>query len=264
MPRVRSRLYVNLDPEKWPHRGLSPVNRVVLAAVMASILAAILESEAQIREISPFGFVALNFIFALLFTIEYLVRLWAMGESPQYAGFVGRFRYACTWASLLDLIATLALWAALLFGVQGFYGVLLRLFRVLRVLGLARNSEWAIAMRFLGRAIAERDRELILSFGFAGIILLVSATVLFIAEGRSQPEAFGSIPRAMWWAMVTLTTIGYGDVYPVTAIGKLCASVVAITSIAIIAMPTGIMAAAFSDAFQKLREDRTDSASETG
>ncbi len=79
--------------------------------------------------------------------------------------------------------------------------------------------------------------------------------MLFWAEGTVQPDAFGSIPRAMWWAMATLTTVGYGDVYPITALGKVLAAVVAVTAIAIVAMPTGIMAAAFSDAFQELREE---------
>ncbi len=77
--------------------------------------------------------------------------------------------------------------------------------------------------------------------------------MLFWAEGAVQPDAFGGIPRAMWWAMATLTTVGYGDVTPITALGTVLAGIVAVT--AIVAMPTGIMAAAFSDAFQELREE---------
>ena len=255
MSELRSRLYVMLDPETWPHRGLSPLNRTILTVVLLSILAAILESEPEIRSRIPSGFVALNLIFAVIFMIEYVLRLWAMGENPEYAGFIGRARYALTFAALIDLVATMALWIGLFSDIQGLYGVLLRLVRVLRVITLARNSEWAVAVRLLSRAISDRGREFTLSLGFAGIILLISATLLFAVEGEVQPDAFGSIPRAMWWAVATLTTIGYGDVYPITAVGKLCASIAAITSIAIVAMPTGIMAAAFSDAFQGVRNE---------
>ena len=100
----------------------------------------------------------------------------------------------------------------------------------------------------------ERRFELVLSFGFASVVLIMCATLLFFVEGSTQPEAFGSIPRAMWWAVATLTTVGYGDVYPITALGQICASISALTSIAIIAMPTGIMAAAFSGAFLRAGE----------
>jgi voltage-gated potassium channel len=86
--------------------------------------------------------------------------------------------------------------------------------------------------------------------------VLASATALYLVEGPVQPEQFGSIPRALWWAVATLTTIGYGDVYPVTALGKLLAGVTAITSIGLVAMPTGILAAAFSDAMQRRRLSR--------
>jgi voltage-gated potassium channel len=110
------------------------------------------------------------------------------------------------------------------------------------------------AWRHIGEAISSRRSELFLSL-FAGIGLMVfSATLLYLAEGDAQPDKFGSIPRALWWAVATLTTIGYGDIYPVTPIGKLLASVTAVTSIGLIALPTGILAAAFSDAMARHRD----------
>ncbi len=90
-------------------------------------------------------------------------------------------------------------------------------------------------------------------------ILLVSAVILFVAEKDQQPEAFGSIPRAMWWAVATLTTVGYGDVYPVTPIGKVFAALSALSSLGLIALPAGILAGAFGEAFRKKRESDQDS-----
>ena len=259
MSTLRARLYRQLDPLVWPGVGLSPINRVIVSVVLLSVLGAVFQSEPEIRKPFSGTFLLLNALFAGAFTVEYFVRLWAMGESRRYAGVGGRTRYAFTGWSLVDLVATVALWVDVLFGVPGVYGVLLRLGRALRILTLTRNSQWATAIRLLGRAISSRLFELSLSFSFAGIILLISATLLFVAEGQKQPEAFGSIPRAMWWAVATLTTVGYGDVYPITTIGKLFAGIAALTSIAIVAMPTGIMAAAFSDAFQRLREPSNNS-----
>ena len=247
MANLRSKLFIHFDPEAWPEAGISPLNKAVLIIVALSIVTAILESEPDLKQGFPNGFYALNVFFAVLFLVEYVIRLWAMGEDKRYAGFVGHIRYACTFTSVIDLVATIALWIEIIFGFQGVYGVMLRLVRAFRVFSLARNSDWAAAIFILGRAIQDRRRELCLSLGLAMIVLLVSATLLFVFEGPTQPDAFGSIPRAMWWAMATLTTVGYGDVYPVTVVGKLFAGIAA--------MPTGIMAAAFSDAFQKMRGD---------
>ena len=93
----------------------------------------------------------------------------------------------------------------------------------------------------------------------AGIVLLVASTLMYWAEAGAQPDKFGSIPRAMWWCIVTLTTVGYGDVYPVTLLGKSLAGLVAIAGIGLIAMPTGILAAAFSDVVQRRRAEAAES-----
>ena len=94
-----------------------------------------------------------------------------------------------------------------------------------------------------------------MAFGLAVLALLVASVLLFIVEGSTQPEAFGSIPRAMWWAIATLATVGYGDVVPVTVAGRILAGITALTAIGLVAMPAGIMAAAFSNTFQKLQQN---------
>lgn len=231
------------------------MNKTILYVVLLSVFTAIFESEPEVENIFPGVFTFLNVIFAVLFLVEYCVRVWAMGDNPRYSGVRGKLRYALRPTSIVDLVATLALWIGLMTQMDGVYGVLLRLVRVMRVITLAKNSQWAVAVRSLMAAVARRRRELALSFGFAAVILLLSATMLFMAEGAIQPDAFGGIPRAMWWAMATLTTVGYGDVTPITALGKVLAGIVAVAAIGIVAMPTGIMAAAFSDAFQEIREE---------
>ena len=105
--------------------------------------------------------------------------------------------------------------------------------------------------------MSRRD-ELILSLVAGLSLIVVAATALYLAEGGVQPEKFGSIPRALWWSVATMTTIGYGDVYPITPLGKVLASVTAILSIGLIAMPTGILAAAFSDGMDRHRRARED------
>ena len=129
-----------------------------------------------------------------------------------------------------------------------------RLARILRILPLVRNSRWSRALHLMWIAIKAQYIELTLSLCLAATALALSGTALYLVERDLQPEAFGSIPRAMWWAVATLKTVGYGDIVPLTAIGEVLAGLSALTAIAIVGMPAGIMAAAFSDAFQDLRK----------
>ena len=252
---MRKKLYRQMDAEVWEGSGISPINILVLVLVLLSILVAIFQSEQSIVNAYPWVFKSFNWLFAVIFTIEYGIRIIVMGENPKYSGVGGRVRYARTFTSLLDLTATSAIWIDLAFGVPGIYGVVLRLARVLRVFTLTRNSKVGIAIRLLRDSIAARAMELTLAFVLAVVALLVASVLLFVVEGSTQPEAFGSIPRAMWWAIATLATVGYGDVVPVTVAGRILAGITALTAIGLVAMPAGIMAAAFSNAFQELRQN---------
>ncbi len=119
---------------------------------------------------------------------------------------------------------------------------------------LARLSRFTLAFQDLAKAVVARRFELFVTLALAGFLLLFGATALYVVEGDIQPDKFGSIPRALWWSIITLTTVGYGDVSPVTPLGKFLASLVALAGIGLVAMPTGIMAAAFSDAMERRRK----------
>jgi voltage-gated potassium channel len=123
---------------------------------------------------------------------------------------------------------------------------------------IARLGRFTGALDILVSAVSNRKFELFLSAGIAVLLLYVSSAMLYLIEGGIQPDEFGSIPRAMWWSVATLTTVGYGDVYPITGLGKLFATVTAVAGIGLIAMPTGILAAAFSEAMQESRKSRSE------
>jgi voltage-gated potassium channel len=148
--------------------------------------------------------------------------------------------------ALLDLAAI----APFLLGYGTTDTFLLRVLRLLRIFRLARLGRFSVAIHLLAGAIRSRRYELSLSFVIAASVLVLSSALMYALEADAQPETFGSIPRALWWSVATLTTVGYGDVYPITPAGRVLAGLTAISAIGLIAMPTGILAAAFSDAFQ--------------
>ena len=128
--------------------------------------------------------------------------------------------------------------------------VLLRLLRLIRMFRIIKLIETNKSLLFFFRSISKSKSQLISSLIVTLFLLLFGAVILYIVEGNAQPETFGSIPRAMWWAMATLTTVGYGDVYPITLLGKICASFIALIGIGIVALPAGIIAANFTHELQ--------------
>ncbi|WP_255365646.1 potassium channel family protein [Alishewanella sp. HH-ZS] len=131
--------------------------------------------------------------------------------------------------------------------------LVIRLLRVFRIVHLSRLTRFNASLNLLIQAVRKRKMELGISFIIAMSLLLTTSILLYLVEGSSNPEDFGSIPRAMWWSIATLTTVGYGDVTPLSPLGKICAGITALIGIGIVAMPTGILAAAFSEAYQKAK-----------
>jgi voltage-gated potassium channel len=217
--RLRHAIWRQVDPEAYERQGLSPTNRAVVWIVAVSSILAVLETEPTVENMAPRAFAWLEWIFAVLFLLEYLVRLWSEGESPRFRGVRGRVRYAATPAAVVDLIAFLpSLVLPILPGTSNF--LLLRIFRLVRILRLARLGRFSLAMRHLSQAVTDRKEELLLSLMLATFVLVFSAAGMYLLEGENDPQTFGSIPRAMWWSVCTLTQWVTGTSIPTPFLEK--------------------------------------------
>ena len=246
---LRRRVWKELDIRESGPGGPSVTNTVTGVVIALAVITVIVETEPTVYEPNKALFGLVNLGFAIFFTAEYLLRIWTMVERPQYSGPYGRLRYMVSFTALFDLVVVCSFWIAI--GASDLF--VLRLVRLSRILMLGRLGQLSLASLELAKAVGRRRYELLISVCFSLIVLVFAASLLFLAERDAQPEAFGSVPRALWWGVVTLTTVGYGDVAPVTTLGRVFASITALASIGVVALPTGILAAALSEAFQTRR-----------
>ncbi|KJS35431.1 MAG: cation transporter [Hyphomonas sp. BRH_c22] len=247
---LRHRLYRELVPEAR-ESGISRINWLIIVLVLLSFVSLALETEQTLtaRPGWQLGFDIFNVVVVTVFAIEYVMRVYVSGLSAEYAGFRGRLRYMTRFHSIADLLAFLPEMIVLILG-GGMPLVALRVFRLFRLIKLAR---FVPAFDVLGAAVQRAGSQLLTTLALALALVYVSAVALYFIEGvgGKQQEMFQSIPRAIWWAIATLTTVGYGDVYPVTPLGRIFASVIALAGIGVVALPAGVFASAFSD---ELRE----------
>ncbi len=246
---VRARLYeVLMDEDGDTSTAARLVRGIIVGCIIASVIATVLASapstDARLRVL----FLATEYLAAAVFSAEYVARLWVVVEDrggrfthPLW----GRLRYAVTPGALIDLVAVLPFYLEV-FGSHDL--LILRLLRVLRILKLSRYSKTLATFEVI--LINERS-SLGIAAAMMGVLLLIAASLMHVAEGNAQPEAFGSIPLALWWAVVTLTTVGYGDVVPVTSLGRLIAGAVSVMGIAMFALPTAILGAGLMQELQK-------------
>lgn len=248
--RLKRRLYEALAPEAR-RSGLSITNACIVGLVILSFLFLALETEPVLQAIPGWqqAFHIFNVVVVIIFALEYAARVWCAGIDPQYRGVGGRLRYMTQFYSIADLLAFLPELVLMLMGA----GSSLLILRVLRLARLVKIARFIPAFEALGAAVRRASSLLLTSLALAVTLVYVAAVLLYFVEGvgGEQQEAFASIPRAIWWSVATLTTVGYGDVYPVTPLGRFCAGIIAIAGIGVVALPAGVFASAFSD---ELRE----------
>ena len=220
------------------------IDRLLVALILINLIAVALESVPEYRARYALAFNLIEIFSLIVFTVEYGLRLWVAiehGPHRHLAAVRARLKYALSPAGLVDLVAVLPFWFAFVLPDD------LRLLLVFRIVRFFKIARYSPAMRSLLDVLSRERRAL---FGCLVITLgsaLVAAALMHLAEGRVQPDKLGSIPEALWWAIVTIGTIGYGDVVPITALGKLIATGTIFAGLIIMALPIGIIATAFAE-----------------
>ena len=183
-----------------------------------------------------------------VFSIEYLARVWSCVSLKDYSKpITGRMRFMLKPMSILDLFAILPFY----FSFVDIDLLFIRAFRLFRIFRIAKLGRYTSSVRLFGRVFKNKKEELVLTMMVMVLLIVMASSLMYFAESEAQPEKFPDIPSTMWWSVMTLTTVGYGDVYPITALGKFLASLIAILGIGMFALPTGILGASFVEEIQK-------------
>ena len=229
------------------------IDIVIVGLILVSVACLILESFNHIHYRYFSLFQTVEIITVVFFSIEYLLRIWTADLLYPDAKHP-RLKYFFSFIAIIDLLAILPFYLSFVSAGLRFLRVmrLFRLFRLLRVFKLGRYFD---ALQTIVKVIRSSGAQLIMSVIICLFVILVSSIVIYTVEYPEQPEQFPNAVAAMWWAVCTLTTVGYGDIYPITEIGKFFAAIISLVGVGIIAIPTGIVAAGFTQSIARKYED---------
>ena len=223
-------------------------DRFMIALILLNILAIMLETVASINASYENIFYYFEVFSVAVFTIEYMLRVWSCTEDKDndYSNpITGRIKYIMSPMAIIDLLAFLPFYLTMFFAID------LRILRILRMLRLLKLTRYSEALSVVWAVLTRQRRALTAAFFIMLVALLFTSSIIYLFEHEVQPEKFSSIPESMWWALATLTTVGYGDVTPITNGGKLFAGMTMILAIGLAALPIGVIATGFANEIQK-------------
>lgn len=244
MNDLRYRIYQLLEKAEDGDRASRMVDIGLFILVSVNVLAVSLETVDSLQLAYADIFWWIEVVSVFLFTLEYGLRFWSVAASADERGMSdskARLSYVFSPTGIIDLVAILPSLLPLLFG-----SIDLRWLRILRLARLFKFSHYTSALEDLISSVRRERQSFVATIYLLFLALMISSTLIYVFENELQPENFGSIPESMWWSFVTLTTVGYGDVVPITAAGRAIAAMTALMGVCVVALLTGIVATGFS------------------
>ena len=235
--RLRRFVYDNLHNDDYESTFSRCVNFFLILLIISNTVAVLLESINDVYLSYQLYFDAFELFSIFVFTVEYLLRFWAVAEkNPFNSAWQNRWLWVRSGGAIIDLLSILPAY------INFFVHIDLRFLRILRLFRLLKLTRYFVSLQILLRVI-EREKGSFQAVIFILLIMIVMAAAgVYVVENKAQPEVFSSIPASMWWAVVTLTTVGYGDVTPITPLGRFLGALITILGVGLAALPAGILA----------------------
>jgi voltage-gated potassium channel len=247
----RARWYHLLEDGFSGNRAAWSVAFALVALIILNAAAVVMGSDPAHFSRYWTAFHAFELFSIAVFSVEYLARAWVAPEDPRYAAdpaWKARLRYLVSPIALVDLAAILPAYLGMLLAID------LRYLRLLRLLRLLKLTHYFRGLGIFISVVQSEARTLASGVFTMATLVIVAASLMYGIEHRAQPESFGTISESLWWAVVTMTTVGYGDVYPITPAGRILAALIMLLGVGIVALPAGILAARFAEELQARRD----------
>ena len=251
MKRIQAWVFELFDEDdKANHPWNGAISSFIMLLIVLSIVAVVVESDALTAQTYPGFFWYFELIAVVIFTIEYVARVYTASlRYPELSRGRAILKYVFSTMAIIDFLAIIPFYIELASGIFGIDDTVdmrfIRVLRLMRLLRIFKLNRYSKSMKLISQVMKEEKEKLFITVFMTGILLVLSSALVFTVEHDSQPEAFPNIYASMWWAIATLTTVGYGDVFPVTAMGKVLAGVIALLGIGLVALPTGILSGSF-------------------
>lgn len=245
---TKRKVFELIDPSSADDTESRIFNFGMLILVTLNVIAVMLETEEAFYSRHQTFLNTFDVISVGIFTIEYILRIWSCTEDPKFKHPVnGRLRFALSPYMVIDLLSFLPFYLPI-FGIDLRFIRVVRLFRLFRLMKVGHYSR---SLARLVNVLTSKKEELGITLFAGAILLIIMSSLLYFIEHESQPDKFSSISASLWWGVVTLTTVGYGDVYPITVLGKIVGGTISMLGIGLFAMPAGIIASGFASELQK-------------
>lgn len=251
---INKKIHILLHPELGETKWDRIINGFIIILIILNVIAVILETVQSLQTEYGVFFHYFDLVSVIIFSVEYVLRVWSCTHDPRYKHPVyGRLKYIVSTDGLIDLLAILPFYvhAFVRFDLR-----VLRILRLLRFLRLFRLTAYMKSARMVRDVFVKRANELKLSLVLIIFLIIIASCLLYFAEHNAQPKVFTSIPATFWWAIVTVTSVGYGDMVPITLAGKVLTAMITLSGLAIFALPAGIITAGFLEEIRYLKEKK--------
>lgn len=250
---MKTKIYkiISADDKGYPPSKIFDI--IIMILIVESIISVILSTFSNIPTTISGIISNLEMLSIIIFTVEYLLRIWTSDLLyPEYGKIKSRVKYIFSFMALVDLFAILPFYIPFITNVDL---RMLRLLRLIRMIRIFKLNRYTTSLSVISNVLIRKKEQLISSVFVVFILMLISSILMYYFEHDAQPDVFENAFSGLWWAIATLTTVGYGDIYPITFLGKIISAVIALLGIGMVAVPTGIISAGFSEELEEQKNE---------